>query len=88
VLERLYGLLLILAGVACLALVVTAQQHGWFQPKLPGPLPGTGNLAVPIITPLSCFYPLAAIGSLGLCIVGVRKLLAPDDWRPPKHLGK
>jgi hypothetical protein len=41
----------------------------------------------PVASPLACLLILIGIGSFGLCMLGVHKLLSPDDWQPPKHLG-
>jgi hypothetical protein len=85
--ERLSGLLLFLAGTASLAAILLMQRAGWFQPtRLPLPA-GLRPELVPVLTPLACVAPLATLGALGLCLLGLRKLLAPDDWEPPKHLG-
>jgi hypothetical protein len=83
--ERLQGLLLIVAGCVALLLVHLAQQAGWFQLRPPTP-PGLRPELLPVITPLSCLLPMVALGGLGLCLVGLKKLFAPDDWQPPKHL--
>jgi hypothetical protein len=83
--ERVQGLLLILAGSASLMLIILAQQSGWLEVQPPLP-PGMRPEGVPILTPLSCVLPMAAIGAIGLCFVGLQKLFAPDNWRPPKHL--
>lgn len=78
--ERFQGLLLILLGLASMFLLFLARQSGWldFRPPVPA--------GVPVISPLACLLPLAGLGALGLCLVGFKKLVAPDDWRPPKHL--
>ncbi len=84
--ERLLGLLLVLLGCGAMALIVLAQRAGWFQP-VHVPLPaGARSAPLPILTPLSCLLPLASLGALALCLLGLYKLLAPDDWQPPKHL--
>lgn len=82
--ERLRGLLLILLGCVSLMLIYQAQQHGWLQLRPPTP-PGARPELLPVITPLSCVLPMAAIGALGLCLAGLQKLLGGDDWRAPKH---
>lgn len=85
--ERLLGLLLFVLGCGVMALIVLAHQAGWFQPvRLPLP-PGARPAPLPILTPLSCWLPMASLGALALCLLGLYKLLAPDDWQPPKHLG-
>jgi hypothetical protein len=83
--ERLRGLLLILLGCVSLMLVYLAQQHGWLQLRPPTP-PGARPELLPVITPLSCVLPMAAIGALGLCLAGLQKLLGGDDWQAPKHI--
>ena len=35
----------------------------------------------------SRFGMIIGIGALGLCLIGMKMLLWPDDWNPPKHLG-
>ena len=82
--ERLQGLLLILAGCASLALVYLVQQHGWLELRPPTP-PGIRPEWVPVVTPVSCILPMAALGAVGLCWVGLKKLFSIDDGRPPRH---
>ena len=82
--ERLQGLVLILIGCGGLALLYVGQQNGWLSGRPPMP---AGMPPVPLISPLACLNIFIGIGSLGLCLIGVRKLLNPDDWNPPKHLG-
>jgi hypothetical protein len=82
--ERLQGLLLILLGLANLAFVILAQRSGWFEVRSPFPNPPA---YAPYVGPLTFVLGLAGILAVGLCIVGLKKLLDPDDWRPPKHLG-
>jgi hypothetical protein len=41
---------------------------------------------LPTVTPLACLAPIVGFGALGLCLIGMKKLLWPDDWQPPKHL--
>jgi hypothetical protein len=84
--ERLQGLLLILAGCLCLTLIYLAQQNGWLQQARPPTPPGVHPELLPVITPLSCVLPMAAMGALGLCFAGAKKLVAPDDWQAPKHI--
>jgi hypothetical protein len=84
--DRLQGLLLILAGCACLSLIYLAQQNGWLHQARPPTPPGVSPDLLPVITPISCILPMAALGALGLCFAGAKKLIAPDDWQPPKHL--
>jgi hypothetical protein len=84
--ERLQGLLLILVGCASMVLIYFAQQAGWFQQARPPTPPGIRPEFLPVITPLSCVLPMAALGALGLCFIGFKRLVAPDDWNPPKHL--
>src|SRR5207248_9386594 len=85
--ERLRGLLLILLGCASLMLVYLAQQNGWLQVRPPTP-PGARPGLLPVITPLSCVLPMAAIGALGLFLAGLQKLLGGDDWQAPKHIDR
>ena len=83
--ERLQGLLLILVGCTLMLLLYLAQQSGWLQARPPIPA-GVRPDLLPVVTPLSCLLPLASLGAVGLCLVGIRKLLTPDTWQPPKHL--
>ncbi len=83
--ERLQGLLLILAGCATFALTYLAQQYLVPLGRVPVP-PGSLPGLAPTASPLSCLLPLMGLGSAGLCFLGIKKLLAPDDWQPPKHL--
>ena len=81
--ERLQGLLLILAGCAGLAIAYLIQQ---FPLQPPSPPPGMPPGLVPA-SPMTCLLPMIGIGSVGLCLLGVKKLLFPDDWQPPRHMG-
>lgn len=82
--ERLQGLLLLFAGIGSMALIYLAQQHGWLQLRMPTP-PGIRPELVPVVTPVSLIFPMATLGALALCWVGLKKLFDPDDWKPPKH---
>jgi hypothetical protein len=82
--ERLQGLLLILAGGVSLALVHFLQRY----------LAGSGRLLPPMLaqlepgplaSPFNCLLGFVALGALGLILVGAKKLLFPDNWRPPVH---
>jgi hypothetical protein len=75
--ERLQGLGAVLLGVIGL-LVVYGMYSGVLPLGLPPPPPPPG-LVVPIPTPnpAACVMPLMALGSLGLVIVGFRRVLDP-----------
>lgn len=85
--ERLEGLLLLLAGCGSLALIAWLQQSGWLQPARPPLPPGLAGQPLPILNPIACLLPLGVIGALGLCLVGLKRLFDPDNWRPPRHGG-
>lgn len=85
--ERLEGLLILLVGCGSLALIYSLQHSGWLQPARPPIPPGLAGQALPIINPIACILPLCVIGALGLCLVGLKRLFDPDDWRPPTHRG-
>jgi hypothetical protein len=84
--ERLQGFLLVLLGCATMVLIYLAQQGGWFGPRPPLPT-GPGGVSLPTVSPLACLVPIIGVGALGLCLIGMKMLLWPDDWNPPKHLG-
>jgi hypothetical protein len=71
--ERLVGLGLILAGVIGFGLVYLMWK---FSPLLSPRAPGMP--AFPILSPISCLVPVTAIGSCGLVLVGLRKLILAD----------
>jgi hypothetical protein len=77
--ERLQGLALFLVGSASLLLIYLAQQYGWLATRPPAP-PGLEN--VPVVSPFACLVPLISIGSLGLCMVGLKKLFEPTQRWP------
>jgi hypothetical protein len=84
--DRLEGFLLILAGCTIASITYLAQQYLLpliAPPAPPGLPPGLTATA----SPITCVLPLIFLGSIGLCLVGAKKLLFPDDWQPPKHLG-
>lgn len=82
--ERLKGLLLILAGSATLVLVSLAQQHLATLIRPPAP-PGLPTMFVPLSSPFAWLLPMIGLGAVGLCLLGIRKLLFPENWDPPKH---
>jgi hypothetical protein len=82
--ERLQGLLLILAGIGSMFLIYVVQHNTSFDFRQPVP-PGLPP-SLPIISPLACLAPMIGLGAFGLCLIGLKKLFAPDDWQPPKHL--
>jgi hypothetical protein len=71
--ERLVGLGLILFGVLGFGLVYLMWKFG---PLLSPTAPGLPKF--PILTPISCLVPVTAIGSCGLVLVGLRRLLFPE----------
>jgi hypothetical protein len=73
--ERLVGLVLILASVAGFGLVYLLWWIGPLSPPAPRGLPPG---LVPMLNPVSCLIPGAAIGSCILFLLGVRRLLFPD----------
>lgn len=73
--ERLVGLGLILFGVIGFGLVYLMWRFG---PLLSPTAPGLPRGAFPILTPISCLAPVTAIGSCGLVLVGLRRLLFPE----------
>jgi hypothetical protein len=52
--------------------------------QVPTP-PGIRPELVPVVTPVSFIFPMASLGALALCWIGLKKLFDPDDWKPPKH---
>ena len=84
--ERFEGFLLILAGCTISTLAYLAHQYvlPLIAPPAPPGLPAGLTTAA---SPIACVLPLIFLGSIGLCLVGAKKLLFPDDWQPPKHLG-
>ena len=75
--ERLQGLGVILLGLVGLA-VVYGISTGMLPSGLPPPPQPSGVLVqVPMINSAACFTPLLALGSLGLIVVGFRRVLDP-----------
>jgi hypothetical protein len=75
--ERLQGLGVILLGVVGLA-VVYGISTGLLPSGLPPPPQPSGVLVqVPVINSAACFAPLLALGSLGLIVVGFRRVIDP-----------
>jgi hypothetical protein len=78
--SRFVGLLLVLFGLAGMALVYVLFQSGGLPgaPPPPAPPPGLNGMAVPSLVSVgSCLVPLLAIGSVGLIIVGLRRIVDP-----------
>jgi hypothetical protein len=75
--ERLQGLGVVLLGVIGM-LVVYAMYSGLLPLGLPPP-PQPPGLVVPVPTPnpAACILPLMALSSIGLVIVGFRRVLDP-----------
>jgi hypothetical protein len=75
--ERLQGLGVILLGLVGLA-VVYGISTGLLPSGLPPPPQPRGVLVqLPVFNAAACFMPLMAIGSVGLIVVGFRRLLDP-----------
>jgi hypothetical protein len=75
--ERLQGLGVIVLGLVGLA-VVYGIYTGILPSGLPPPPQPRGVLVqVPVFNAAACFMPLMAIGSVGLIIVGFRRLFDP-----------
>jgi hypothetical protein len=75
--ERLQGLLLVLLGLAGLALLqaVPLLTGG---PGGPGGAPGPRGLpAPPLLAPATCLTPAIAVGSVGLILIGLRQMIRP-----------
>jgi len=75
--ERLQGLGVIVLGLVGLA-VVYGISTGVLPSGLPPPPQPSGvHVQLPVINSAACFTPLMAIGSVGLIVVGFRRLLDP-----------
>ena len=75
--ERLLGLGVMLLGLVGLA-VVYGIYTGILPSGLPPPPQPRGVLVqVPVFNATACFIPLIAIGSVGLIVVGFRRVLDP-----------
>ena len=84
--DRLQGLLLILAG--CISLVLLTHVQHYLAPLLQPPAPpGVPVALLPASSPFACLLPMIGLGSVGLGLLGIKKLLWPEDWQPPKHRG-
>jgi hypothetical protein len=78
--SRFVGLLLVLFGLAGMALVYVMFQAGGLPgaPAPPAPPPGLNGLPVPSLISVSgCLVPLLTIGSVGLIILGLRRIADP-----------
>lgn len=69
--ERLIGLLLVVIGLVGLLGVGLLYTLG--LPAIPGAPPG-----FTAANPLQCLLPLVALGSIGLVLVGVWRVVSPD----------
>jgi hypothetical protein len=76
--ERLQGLGAMLLGVVGL-LVVYGIYTGFLPSGLPPPPPPPKGVLVqvPVVNAAACFIPLMAIGSVGLIVIGFRRVLDP-----------
>jgi len=75
--ERLQGVGVILLGLVGLA-VVYGTYTGVLPSGLPPPPQPHGVLVqVPVLNAAACFMPLLAIGSVGLLVVGFRRVIDP-----------
>lgn len=77
--ERLHGLVLVIVGLLGLTLVTLGMSGGLpGGPAPPEPPPGLRNLpTLPIVNPLGCIVPMIGIGSVGLVLVGLRRMFDP-----------
>jgi|GraSoiStandDraft_4_1057263.scaffolds.fasta_scaffold2791408_1 hypothetical protein len=73
--DRLIGLALMLASLLGFGLVYLLWLVGPLMPPAPRGLP-PGML--PMLSPLSCLVPGAAIGCCALFVLGLRRLLFPE----------
>jgi len=73
--DRLIGLGLMLASLVGFGLVYLLWLVGPLTPPAPRGLPPG---LVPMLNPLSCLVPTAAIGCCALFLLGLRRLLFPD----------
>ncbi|HLZ31757.1 MAG TPA: hypothetical protein VKV73_30920 [Chloroflexota bacterium] len=75
--ERLQGVGVILLGLVGL-FVVYGTYTGLLPSGLPPPPQPRGVLVqLPVLNAAACFMPLLAIGSVGLIVVGFRRVLDP-----------
>jgi hypothetical protein len=75
--ERLQGLGVILLGLVGLA-VVYGISTGILPSGLPPPPQPSGVLVqLPVLNAAACVMPLMVIGSLGLIVVGMRRVVDP-----------
>jgi hypothetical protein len=75
--ERLQGVGVIVLGLVGL-LVVYGTYTGVLPSGLPAPPQPRGVLVqVPVLNAAACFMPLLAIGSVGLIVVGFRRVIDP-----------
>jgi hypothetical protein len=78
--ERLQGLGLVVIGLAGLILVYVIYQSGGLPgaPEPPPAPPGLQGLRVlPLISVTNCMVPLLTIGSMGLILLGMRRIADP-----------
>ena len=79
--ERLIGLVLVLIGLGGMLLVYLYYQHRDALPQPPAP-PEMMPKMLPLLSPLACIMPLAALGSTALIFIGLRRLLFPETFGP------
>jgi hypothetical protein len=79
--ERLQGLGLVLFGLLGMSLVYLIYQNGGplGGPSPPPAPPGLKGLnPQPLISATACFLPLLALTSMGLILVGLRRIVDPS----------
>lgn len=79
--ERLTGLVLIVVGLASMAVLFWMFQNRGRFFVAPPPPPGMPGTMLPIVSPLDCMMPFAALGAVATVLEGFRRLLFPDVWQ-------
>jgi hypothetical protein len=73
--ERLVGLGLIALGMIGFGLVYLFWKIGPLMPAAPANMP---RGLMPMLSPIACMVPMISLGSCGLVLLGLRRLLFPD----------
>jgi hypothetical protein len=74
--ERLTGLGLILLGLLGFGVVYLLWLYA--PASMPAP-PGIPRNLLPLASPLNCLLPITAVGSSLLVLLGLKRLILPDD---------
>jgi hypothetical protein len=73
--ERLVGLGLIALGMIGFGLLYLFWRIGPLMPAAP---PGMPSGLMPMLSPIACMVPVIGLGSCGLVLLGLKRLIFPE----------